>query len=476
LIASIAARSGPHLRAAGGRRRALRGGLTLAFVLAAAMARAEVSEDVTHLRWRREVLARPSVDQAVIVEEDSIIAAASRRDLADVRLMNNKGELLPLAWLPPQRMFAEERLFREFPLEWRRGEDGLWGVTFDLGPSPPETMVAELVSAVGPWEVRFFGGEPDGGWSLLPQEVAEPRSGGMAWRIERVAPLLRLAVERDLPQATTRDRLRLLIREEIPTPRERLAFRSLEAGFAFRAGGAWRATLQVKGPPRLLTRLDVRGLRPGRNAYGIMLEARLEAGGWRQIDVTSPPELIEGSVDSVVFRPVRTDALRLTVRGADAPNDPVEVEALLATPQRWIFEVGSGPDVETGGALWLAYGDPHAVPPPHPRSAPEARPEPREAADHGPGAGGEDQASTVSRSDGDSSRRGSRALLGPPESNPFHREPGFGLEWLRRHPTVVTVAMLIVVAVVAVLALSSRGRGAAARPSTGRDPEQTPRR
>ena len=43
----------------------------------------------------------------------------------------------------------------------------------------------------------------------------------------------------------TRDRLRLLIREEIPTPRERLAFRSLEAGFAFRAGGAWRSRSRV---------------------------------------------------------------------------------------------------------------------------------------------------------------------------------------------------------------------------------------
>jgi hypothetical protein len=51
--------------------------------------------------------------------------------------------------------------------------------------------------------------------------------------------------------------------------------------------------------------------------------------------------------------------------------------------------------------------------------------------------------------------------LGPETANPLLQPPGFGLDWLRRHPPVLGVAMVIVLALVALLVLKGRSEPAA---------------
>jgi hypothetical protein len=46
-----------------------------------------------------------------------------------------------------------------------------------------------------------------------------------------------------------------------------------------------------------------------------------------------------------------------------------------------------------------------------------------------------------------------RAPLGTVEVNPLYRPPGFGVVWLQRHPTALTMALVAILALVAALVL-----------------------
>ena len=56
-------------------------------------------------------------------------------------------------------------------------------------------------------------------------------------------------------------------------------------------------------------------------------------------------------------------------------------------------------------------------------------------------------------------RRLQPLALGAPEPNPWFEEKILGTTWLRRRPAVLTVAMVVVLAIVAAVVLTERGRG-----------------
>jgi hypothetical protein len=244
---------------------------------------------------------------------------------------------------------------------------------------------------------------------------------GDRFRVLGVRRFLRLVIDEGVPEPTSQDRIRLLIREESYTTRAEVPFRVLEAGYAAGSNERWSETLELTGPARLITRLDVRGLRPGTGKYSIAVEARLPEGIWSDLYAGDPTGWTEGKMDSLVVEPVRASAIRLQVQGADAPNAPFEVVRVLATPQSWRFEAEPGTD------YWLGYGDPFAV-----------------------------LSASVPLVEPIASARVSVARLGPPEANPFFQEPGFGLEWLRRRPAVLTVVMAAILLAVAWLTLRGR--------------------
>jgi hypothetical protein len=179
----------------------------------------------------------------------------------------------------------------------------------------------------------------------------------------------------------------------------------------------WQTTLELTGPPRALVRIDLVSTAPTGGPQSLGVEARLPRGGWQSIGIDRMPDWNGGQSDSILLVPIRTTALRLTVYQADPPNEPLRVTGVFATPAGWEFE--PTPD----GHWWLGWGDPFAVPEPEGMTTAPTMPAEASVA-----------MSTLPL----------RTTLGPPEANPYHREPGFGLEWLRRRPVVLSVVMLAI--------------------------------
>jgi hypothetical protein len=118
----------------------------------------------------------------------------------------------------------------------------------------------------------------------------------------------------------------------------------------------------------------------------------------------------------------RTDRIRLTVHDASGPGAPIEVLRVLAIPDEIEFRATGTPPFR------LLYGDPHLGPRDVVLTTPEFL-----------------------------VRSRLPARLGAELANPFAEAPR-GMEWLRRHPVVLSTALFAVLALLAVLALAGRSR------------------
>ncbi len=396
-------------------------------------ARAEVSRDVRALPFRRPILLpdpAASTGGWPAVAEDSILAGASGPGFADVRVVNEAGESVPFATLTPRRDDFRLDPVAAAPLGGARSGESFARI-LDLGADPPARVVVELPpwaylalvqSARGPdperaeWRPDATGPFPE------PAGAAAPGAGRTV--VERPDRYLKLTVE---PRggAAPRDTLRAYALVEREVPREEVRFRVRSRGFD---GRRWRAVLELTGPARAVT--AVRFTRPeSLTRPPIAVESRIRGGGWRpvagRLPADEPGPVARGEVQNeIAFDPVRTDAIRITVSGADPPNPPITVTGVAAIPVRWTF-----PPPRPGARLWLAYGDRFLGP--------------RDwyledAAERAP--------------------RYLPAALGPPEANPLHAPPGFGLDWLRRRPGILTGLMIALLAGVALFVLRFRPR------------------
>jgi hypothetical protein len=139
------------------------------------------------------------------------------------------------------------------------------------------------------------------------------------------------------------------------------------------------------------------------------IETKMSTDLWR---VASPPSNVRSGSTTLLFEPDRARLIRLSVEGADPPNVPVEILRVWCTPQRFALLAP-----ESGDALELAYGDPFLASPPW-------APPPQF----------------------DLVNEFQHARLGPPEPNPHYHRPSAGLKSLRRHPEILTIAMVALLA------------------------------
>jgi hypothetical protein len=307
-------------------------------------------------------------------------------------------------------------------------------MTLDLGPDAPTLLSVELTGLSVNTPFQVMGRDSAAGaWVLLPLARDEDRGGtamtppAPANRVElgRARRYLRLVTSQGSAAPGADDRLRIMTRQVTWPERQAVGFRVTPGRFIGMSREAWRVTVQLTGPARALTCVDLRCLGEGHALRPIRVEVRLPDGGWRSVSTerSASREAAGGEAaahDSISFDPVRTTALRLTVSGVDAPNVPLEVLGVRAVPQRWSFQL------DQAEPLWVGYGDPFLVTPANPGPSPPS--------------GAEVLA----------------AGLGPVEPNPFRRESGFGLEWLKRHPGVLGGVMVVLLALVVWLALGRR--------------------
>jgi hypothetical protein len=407
-------------------RRSARAARAVLGVLAfAAVVEAEVSSDVRTLTWRRPVLPVGGAGPGwYAILEDSVLAAASGPDFADLRLVDGEGRSRPLHAEAPARSRVRFTVLRELPVAWAEAGEGTREMLVELPAPVPARLSVEItgLSASMPFQVTGRDSAA-GSWVFLAVDPDMPAidAPAVSARVDLGETRRFLRLQQDGgPAPGSEDRVRLLSRETagpalFPVPTNPVAGRFRGAG-----NDEWQADIVVAGPIRALARLDVRWAE-GQAGRPMRLAARLERGGWRDVHVESRPPR-EGGDASFEFEPVRTTALRLSVFGAGAPNAPCAVQALHAVPQRWLFRS------EATESLWVAYGDPHQ--------------EVASGFAEGPGA---EEPVHVAR-------------LGSPEASPWFREPGFGLPWLRRRPQALGAAMIVLLLAVAWMALGRRGR------------------
>jgi hypothetical protein len=411
--------------------------VTLAVLVGAAWAAeawGAVSSDIQHLPWRRSVTLIGERRARAVIDEDSVLAAGAAPEFTDLRLMNATGEAIALTKEPLRRVDEQFRDWRNVPLRWQEEANGPRRVVIDLGPDPPTELILAFEGPVANHSVSVEGSADSLEWTTMTQryDLAMPPPKNNRLNSQRIALAETrrwLRVRQDAPYnaPTVDDRLDLMLRLERSTPRTAVGYRAA-SGFDRAQAYRWEATLTLGGPARALTRLDVVGAEAVRNQLGFELHARLPKGGWQYVMIDRMPEWRGGGADSLVFAPIRTTALRLVVTGGDAPNAPVTLGSLWATPERWTFDTGSA------DAWWLAWGDPF-LPPVTSTAMPSAP--------YGLAGTDPDLVSTT--------------RLGAVEPNPFHREPGFGLEWLRRRSIVLSVVMVAILALVAWLARRPKG-------------------
>jgi hypothetical protein len=406
-----------------------------ALFLLAASARAEVSRDLTSLPYRRVVHLAAHVPAGywLAMVEDSLLAARSAPDFHDVRLMNGAGESVPFAVLPPRREDPVDIAVMASPLPAQYSSDTFLQV--DLGPDYPESILVELPrrSGQGPVVIRT-GPQRERTVRLEPIPGAHPRTHptGQAPPEPGVDRRFGIAAGRYLQvdfQSTGNflpgDSLRVYRRVERAAPRLSVPFRIVSRGFE---GRTWRAVVELESPAGAATAIAIKR-RTVLARPPVRVDARLPRGGWRYVSVlgdeASAPR--GDSAGSLEFPPVRTDALRLTVGAADPRNAPLTVEGVQTVPTRWAF-----PASAAAGTLWVAYGDPYL--------------------------GAQDWflEDTAERVPGFAP-----VTLGPETANPLFRPPGFGLNWLRRHPPVLGAATVIVLALVALLVFRARSEAEA---------------
>lgn len=398
--------------------------LILAFLWAAtgaAAAGAAVSKDVTTLPWRRPVVVPEGTAREWIeVREDSVLAAGAAFGFPDVRIVDGEGTVIPVAILEPtlrETRYGEER---GLPLRWERtGRSAWWEAEADLGADRPPSLVFELLTGPDAGYRPTYYASPDRvHWSTVdPLDVTSRAIRGQEdrYRLRLDEPDRYLSVK---VMSGDRPRISGLVvvpRETRSTPREAVPFTVRRSGFD---GRTWEATVTLDGPARAVAGLLLEVPRATPASFPVGIRAELPDGGYRWIRTESVPDWSSTTLDTLLFGPVRTRTLRVEVGNADPPHAPVEIRGVVAVPTRWLFPPSARERV------WLAYGDPYL--------------EPRDWEMEGHALW---QPATV------------LATLGAPEPNPVFEPPGFGLQWLKRHPAVAGAAMIGLLVLVGIIVL-----------------------
>ena len=385
----------------------------LGWLFVASVAWADVSNDVARLTWRRAIDMPADVEGWFEVSEDDTLAARSRDDLGDIRIVTSEGSVLPVTRMEPA--LTEERLHRVIaspladatPTSEARPGDRV--IELDTASLLGHDMIVTYSDPSFHGRVRYEAQSQSSTWTRVAARQWIRRDvvdrGASSSHVHHIFPnttidRLRVVVVR--PGDATGDSVFVATRDEVDLPAQSVAFEMTASGFD---GRDWWGELTLTGPRRALGRVEI-GIAGGMAPRKITIEVRHPDGGWRLARAVE--ESLPGNRAAFAWPPFRTDALRVKVWSADPPNVPVIVESLAAYPVRFVFY--SPP---TSPAAWVAYGDPFMrAPVSAPRSGlftPPAVP----------------------------------VGLRPPELNPWDRgDPGPGLEWAKRRPWFIPAIMI----------------------------------
>lgn len=413
------------------RGRAVLGSGIVAACIAAAHAGSppRVSDDVRLLPFVREVQRPPGVRPVdsvwAEVWDDTALALATAPEFADLRLIDSLGVAQPYARRPPALVDAWDEPVPAV-VQWRTDAGGAGRVQCDFAGRRFRNLVLRVPAAWAASPLAVQSSADTLVWREVP--LSPPQAGPAGAPADLVlgvfeARFLRLTVgHRGAPDAgAAGSPVGVFERIERRTPRVARRFYVPRTRFD---GREWIAEVELRGPAVALCRV-VFSL-PGAFAqHDLMIEGRRADGGWRELVRTRlavGPAAGGSRRVAVEFEPYRTQALRLHVADADAPNAPVEVDSVASTPYRFAFPYPPA-------RRWFAYGDPHVA-------AVEARIDESLAA----------RTAFV------------QLELAKPRANPHHQAPGLGLAWLQRHPAAAGVALVVILALVALLVLRPGGR------------------
>jgi len=413
------------------------------------VARAELARDVTLQPLRRPIHVPPGQGARwVEVVADAALLGAAAPELADVRVVDGEGTVIPSIVLAP---VVEDAIFStraEAAISFGPDEDGPASSPVALPRGEGTGDLVIRVIADGASRARLQGRTEGGSWQeLRTTPPPELRTDPLAWRSGSPA---RRRPTRSSPEAdadvliahlgtSPHDEIRVVLRgPTAPSPGtleildrrirslgpEPVPVVTRDAGYR---GRTYSATVDLTGPARPVVGLALDGDQLAHLTATVDVRP-LDGSVWRRVASLVP----DG--DRLSWSPTWTRTLRLEVEGGSPPGPPLAVVHADAAPVR------IGVELEAGADAWIVYGDPHTEPAAwtfDPLAIRRALP--------------------------------AMAVLGDPEPSPWHEPPRAGLEWVERHPAVVTVTMVVLLAVLAGLVLRWHPRA-----STDHDPREEP--
>lgn len=410
--------------------------LALAVALSPAAAQEELTEelarDVTLQPLRRPIHVPPGEGTRwVEVIADVALLDAAAPELADVRVVDGTGRVIPSIVLSPS---IEEAVFvslTEVAIAFGPDEDGPASGPVAL---PRDRGTEDLVIRVRAHDAqvaRIQGRTGDGTWQeLRSAPPPELRQDPFTWPYGRphtrpsplaasptddvllvhlgTSPHEEIRVVLNGPTAPSPGTLEILDRRMRPLGLEPVPVVTHDAGYR---GRTYTAIVEVTGPARPVSGVVLDGDQLPHLTTTVDIRPP-DGSMWQRVASLSP----EG--DRLTWPPTWTRTLRLRVDGGSPPTPPVTVLQAEAAPLR----IGVELDAEV--EAWIVYGDAHTDPATwtfDPLAIRRALP--------------------------------AIAVLGDPEPSPWFEPPRAGLEWVERHPAAITATMVALLVVLAGLVL-----------------------
>lgn len=359
--------------------------------------------------------AEVRADDWIVLQLDGRVLANSAPDRADLRVVDAEGGLVPFRLRRLDPLEIRWTPIDTLALAWRPDPSAGWRSEISWTALPDRAILV-----VGEPHAQLESADPELGIPVVEWQSLAPEQSGFVLAEGDFRGFLAVFGGSAPASATA------VIYEESRTPRplEELAFTVTEGRFD---GRSWRTQVVLDGPPRAVAALD---LAPGaRSDLPLTVEADVEGQGWIWASPSQPDRFTRRPLthapgeahERLEWTPEhRAARLRLRAEGASGPEAPVTIRAVHAVPEEIEFRPrGAAP-------FRLLHGDPFLAAPGF-ASIPE-----------------EQFVGTRIR-----------ARLGAEEPNPF-AEPPRGLEWLRRHPAVLTAGLFALLALLAAAVLLGR--------------------
>ncbi len=355
-----------------------------------------------------------------VLADDSLAAATN--EFADVRVSDDAGHLVPHFTTLPRDTDVRWRALGSDSLTWH--DDPNAGPVLDV--ELESTTVSALVvipdaAALGrPASIHVLGGRTGRRWAPLEAEVSTLGDVTGTLTVVRLParPPRHVRLVGPTNAGASLPGAMLYTESTEPAPRRHAAFTPT----AELRGDRWGHRLDLVAS-RWVAGVVVEPT--DESAFNrLMIELEVAPDRWRSVDPGETQARRRESNRHVTFSPQRASGIRVSVVGAGGATAPFTPLAVEVVPTRIVLRVPSD-----ATRLWINYGDPFL------------------------GSSGAVEQDVVMRTEAFE-----LAALGPEVTNPRYSPPGIGWEWVRRHPAVLTVVMVLILVAVAAIVLQDARR------------------